>query len=383
MHRADRANARTSDDAGAIAPARPTASVVIVAYNGMAWLPGCLGSLAAELRAGDEVIVVDNRSSDGGPQFIRQRYPAVRLVENRVNRGFAAACNQGAQAAGGDVLVFLNQDTEVFPGWLAELVAPLALQDDVGLTTSRLRLMSDPDRLHLCGQDVHYTGLVFGRGYGRPAASQQQPGDVDAVSGASFAIRRELWERLGGFEERLFMYYEETDLSWRVRWAGYRCRYTPDSVALHDYRSSAPGEGRLYYSFRNRALLLLRNWQPGTLLLLAPALLAAELLEWGQALAQGRRGLRAKLRSYRWLVSHGGQVRQMRAAVQAQRRVSDAAMLASMTAVVDPVETDYHPALRAFIAGANLLFRLNRRAALWALDRRRGIAPAAEEEAQP
>lgn len=346
----------------------PAVSIVIVTYNGRPYLANCLASLLAQAGHDGEVVVVDNQSTDGGPQFVRERFPAVRLIENQDNRGFAAACNQGANLAAGRILVFLNQDTVVFPGWLAELLAPLVLHEDVGLTTSRLRLMSDPDRLHLCGQDVHFTGLVFGRGFGQPAASQQQPIDVDAVSGASFAIRRELWERLGGFEERLFMYYEETDLSWRVRWAGYRCRYAPDSVALHDYRSSAPSEGRLYYSFRNRALLLLRNWQPGTLLLLAPALLAAELLEWGQALAQGRRGLRAKLRSYGWLFTHGGQVRQMRAAAQAQRRVSDAAMLASMTAVVDPVETGYHPALRAFIAGANLLFRLNRRAALRLLD---------------
>lgn len=360
-----------------------TVSIVIVTYNGRPYLANCLTSVLAQAGHDVKVVVVDNKSSDGSPQFIREHFPAVRLAENRENRGFAAACNQGAQVANGDVLIFLNQDTVVFPGWLAELVAPLALQDDVGLTTSRLRLMSDPDRLHLCGQDVHFTGLVFGRGYGQPAASQPTPCDVDAVSGASFAIRRELWQRLGGFDEALYMYYEETDLSWRVRWAGYRCRYAPDSVALHDYRSSAPSVGRLYYSFRNRALLLLRNWQPGTLLLLAPALLAAELLEWGQALAQGRRGLRAKLRSYRWLFTHGGQVRQMRADVQAQRRVTDAAMLASMTAVVDPVENNYHPALRAFIAGANLLFRLNRRAALRVLGGGRGAAPSAKEEAQP
>lgn len=357
----------------AATPSRPTASVVIVAYNGMAWLPGCLAALAAQLRPGDEVIVVDNRSGDGGPQFIRQRFPAVRLVENQGNAGFAAACNQGAALARGDVLVFLNQDTAVQPGWLDGLLAGLGA--DVGLSTSRLLLMATPERIQMCGQDVHYSGLVFGRGFGQPAGSRPHPCDVDAVSGASFAIGRELWARLGGFEERLFMYYEETDLSWRARGAGYRCRYAPASAALHDYRPSAPSAGRLYYSFRNRALLLLRNWQPATLLLLAPALLLAELLEWGQALSQGRLGLRAKLRSWRWLATHSGQVRRLRAAAQAQRQVSDAALLAAMNARVQPVEGAYHPALRALIGAANLLFRLNRQVALWLLTAARKPSP--------
>lgn len=357
---------------------RPTACIVIVTYNGLRYLDRCLATVFQQLGEQDEVIIVDNCSTDGGPQFIREFYPAARLVENRRNCGFAAACNQGARLATGRVLVFLNQDTEVQPGWLDGLVEALDSRSDVGLTTSRLLLMSSPDRINLCGQDVHYTGLVFGRGYGKAAASHSLPCDVDAVSGASFAISRELWERLGGFDECFFMYYEETDLSWRAHLAGYRCRYVPTSLAWHDYHRSALTETALYYSFRNRALLLLKSWSCGALLLLAPALLTAELLEVGLVLMQGRRGLRAKVRSNGWIALHLRQIHRMHAAAQAQPRVPDAVILRSLAADIRPTPDDFGVVSRTIVALANGLFRANRQAALWLLG---SVAPDGQRPA--
>lgn len=364
-------------------PDRHTVSIIIVTYNGLNYLATCLHSVFCDVLDTDEVIVIDNKSTDGSPQFMQETFPAVRVIENQDNHGFAAACNQGACLATGDVLVFLNQDTEVRPGWLSGLVEALDAERGVGLTTSRLLLMAAPDRIHLCGQDVHYTGLVFGRGYGQPAASQDVPGDVNAVSGASFAIRRELWERLGGFDESLYMYYEETDLSWRAQLAGYRCRYAPDSQALHDYRPDRPSESRLYYSFRNRTLLLLKNWRGITLLLLLPALLVAELLELGLALTQGWRGLRAKGKSYWWIATHLAQVRRMRASAQAQRRVSDVAILLSLVADIRPTTDDPGIAQHLIVAVANIIFRVNRGIALWLLRRLPSNAPGAENGARP
>ena len=166
----------------------PAASIVIVSYNGRKYLANCLASVLAQAGEAGEVVVVDNKSADGSAPFIQEHFPTVRLLQNQENRGFAAACNQGARAAKGRVLVFLNQDTVVLPGWLDGLLQALAAGGNIGLATSQLRLMRDPDTLHLCGQDVHYTGLVFGSGYGRPTASQARVCDVNAVSGASFAM---------------------------------------------------------------------------------------------------------------------------------------------------------------------------------------------------
>lgn len=334
-------------------------SAIVVSYNGRRYLDDCLRTVLEQLVPGDELIVVDNASTDDSPDLVRERYPEARLVRNTENRGFAAACNRGARLASGEVLVFLNQDTWVQPGWLWALIDCLQREETVGLTTSQVLMMSDPDRVHLCGQDVHFTGLVFGRGYAMRATSLQDACDVNAISGGSFAIRRKLWEKLGGFDETLYMYYEDTDLSWRAQMAGYRCRYAPASQVLHDYRPDSPSDSRLYYTFRNRWLLLLKNWRLPTLALLTPAFLVAEMLELGLALKVGRRGIRAKARSYGWIATHLGAVRRMRAAAQAGRTVSDAEILAKYLVILQPQEMPMRAVGNLCIAACNVLFALN------------------------
>jgi GT2 family glycosyltransferase len=311
-----------------------------------------------ELLEADEVIVVDNRSTDGSPQFIREHFPSVRLSENQDNRGFAAACNQGASLARGHVLIFLNQDTEVEPGWLRGLLTGLG-EDGAGLTTSKLLLMSQRERIHLSGQEVHFTGLTLGRGFLEPADRFNTPGAVSAVAGASFAIRRELWERLGGFDESLFMYYEETDLSWRARSAGYRCLYTPESVAYHDYRPSEPGYLKLYYSKRNRYVLMLKHWRWRTLLLLFPGILLAEMLDWGQALLIGGVAVRAKIHASGWVASHLGTILAGRRIVQQQRRCSDLPLLESCVSSIKLLAVSAGALGRGIVMLCNLCFRLN------------------------
>ncbi|HUW14841.1 MAG TPA: glycosyltransferase family 2 protein [Anaerolineae bacterium] len=342
---------------------RPGASVIIVAYNGRHYLDGCLHSVLDELRPGDEVIVVDNASTDGSADFVSEHYPQARLVRNAENRGFAAANNQGAALASGEVLVFLNQDTRVQAGWLQALVEGLGGGDAVGLTTSKVLVMSQPDRIQACGQDVHYTGLVFGRGFGAAAGSLDGAEAVGAVGGCSFAARLEVWQQLGGFDETLYMYYEETDLSWRARLRGYRSVYVPDSVVYHDYRPGRPSAFRLYHSARNRRIMLLKNWRWPTLFLLAPGLLVAELVEWELAQGQGWGGLKAKLRADFWLASHLGLIRRLHTDAQKGRSVSDAEILAERTVVLQPQEVAVGTFGQVSMAIGSALFALNHRIA--------------------
>lgn len=338
----------------------PKLSIITCAYNERQTILPVLDRIhAVDLGAWEkEMIVVDNCSTDGGPGFVRERFRQVRLIENRENRGFAAACNQGAGMARGHILVFLNQDTEVQPGWLAGLIAGLEA-DGAGLATSKLLLMSQRDRLNLAAQEVHYTGLVFGRGFLEPADRFNAPGPVAAVAGASFAITRRLWEQLGGFDGSLFMYYEETDLSWRALLAGYHCRYIPQSVACHDYRPAQPGYASQYYSRRNRYVLLLKHWRWRTLLLLSPGLLLAEMLDWGQAIIIGRMALRAKARAIGWLASHLSGILAGRRDVQRLRRCSDLVLLESCISSVKVLEVAASDLGRGAVRLCNLLFRLN------------------------
>ncbi|MGC9347636.1 MAG: glycosyltransferase family 2 protein [Anaerolineae bacterium] len=343
----------------------PSVSVVIVTYNGLRYLDACLSAVLNDVTKRTEVIVVDNASTDGSADEIAARFPSVRLVRNETNRGFAAACNQGARMAEGEVLVFLNQDTEVRPGWLSGLIAPLA-EPDVGLTTSKVLQMDRPDRIHLCGQAVHYTGLVFGMGFGERADDATDASPVGAVGGASFAIGQELWEALGGFDEIFFMYYEETDLSWRAQLQGYRCVLVPSSVVLHDYREGGPSYNQLYHSMRNRTLMNLKNWRWLTLLLLTPALLLAEAIEWYLACAHGWRGLRAKVRAAGWLLSHPRTVLERRRRAQRTRCICDAEILRQRTYRLNPMTITGGRVGGYVTQLCNALFRANYRVA-WAV----------------
>ncbi|MBC7227267.1 MAG: glycosyltransferase family 2 protein [Thermoflexales bacterium] len=344
---------------------RPVVSIILVVYNGRPYLEACLDSLQWTLPAGAEVIVVDNGSTDGSAALVRERMPEACLLINKTNRGFAAACNQAAQAAQGEILVFLNQDTRAEPGWLEALLEPF--QDPaVGLTTPTILWMDDPERIQSCGQDVHYTGLVFARNFGvaRAALADTSPTDVAAVSGATFAVRRAVWEDLGGFCGTFYMYYEETDLSWRARRAGYRCLHVPDSVVCHAGRLDQPSSLALYYSFRNRWLMIWRNWGAQALLLLAPGLVLADLMEWGLALARGWPGIAAKARALGWSLTHPRALLRLRAESRQGSGMGDRAMLATLGWRLSPRVITGGPVSRQLMPLCQALFYLNWRGAL-------------------
>jgi GT2 family glycosyltransferase len=282
----------------------PSVSVVIVGYRSRRYLDRCLGALLAQAYPGGfDVVFVDNASDDDSLDHVRATFPVVDAVASGANLGYAAGNNLGAARARGEVLVFLNPDTEVAPGWLCELVRPLATDPTIGLTTSRIVLMDDPSTINACGNEVALAGIAWCRGAGRPATEFAEDADVAAVSGCSFAIRAELFRWLGGFDERFFMYLEDTDLSWRARVAGYRCRFAAGSVVAHDYRLSlsAAKIGRIE---RNRYLMLGKHLSLRAVVALFPVLAMAEILTWGYAGLRGRACLAAKARATGWAIVH-------------------------------------------------------------------------------
>jgi GT2 family glycosyltransferase len=247
-------------------------------------------------------------------------------VRNQVNLGFGAGCNAGAALVDGDYLAFLNPDTEVTPGWLENLVGVLECNRRAGLATSRIVLQHAPERLNTCGNDMHVSGLTLCRGAGLEHDALPEPGEVAAISGACFAIRRQLFEALGGFDESFFMYVEDADLSLRARLAGYACLYVPCSVIRHDYRLLF-GPHKTYYQERNRYLMLLKSWHWATLIVLLPALLLAEVVTWGFVLAREKQYLGNKLRAYASVAAHWPETMRARRRTQALRRVRDRDLL--------------------------------------------------------
>ncbi len=338
--------------AGASADRRPQASIIVVNYNGRATIAACLDSILATLDGAAEVIVVDNGSTDGSAEIVAA-YPAVTL-RRAGNLGFGGGNNLGAAGARGEYLVFVNPDATVTPGWWQALAAALA-DETVGLATSRILLAGDPERLNTAGNDVHLSGLTLCRGMGRPAAGYDQPAAVGAVSGAAFAMRRSLFEALGGFDAGYFMYMEETDLSWRAQLAGYSCRYVPRSIVHHHYRLRF-GPDKTFYQERNRYRLLLKTLRRRTLLLLCPALLLAEGVTWGFVMTRDRRNWRGKLRAYRRVAADWPELRRLRREVQRRRVAPDRRLLEQTTGRLDFAQTGAGRAARWAEAVFNPLF---------------------------
>ena len=329
----------------------PSACVVIVCYNEMQFLDGCLTALLRQDYPGQyEVILVDNASTDGSVEFVRTQFPTVRLIEPGENLGFARGNNYGAQFATGEVIAFLNCDTRVAdPAWLRELVRPLVADASIGLTTSKIVLMDQPDRTNACGLDVSLSGIATCRHYGRPSASVVEDEDVAAASGGAFAVRAVLFHELGGFDRNIFIYQEDTDLSWRAGLAGYRCVLAARSVVAHSYTFKLPPKKARDIE-RTRYLMLAKNMSVLTLLALLPLLILSEVLTWGWAALQGPRYLSAKAQALFWTVTHPRRLYRAHRETQLLRRVSDVVVLRSHLSIPAIGAVSDGPAAKAAMA---------------------------------
>jgi len=294
----------------------PTVSAIIVNYGQHDGLAETIASLRAQTRPPLEVIVVENDPERRGAAAVAGLAEPVVLVDGP-NDGFAGGCNRGAAVARGELLFLLNPDARARPDCLERLVELFVARPDAGVAGAQVLM---PDGTTNAGHNpVHPTGISWSGGlYARAESGDDRP--VMAVSGAALAVRRRVWDELGGFPTPFFMYVEDTDLCWRARLAGYDVRYCPRAVVVHDY---AFGKAQKWFRLeRNRGLMLGRVYAGPTLLLLAPLLAATEA---AVCLAARRGGWwDAKRAAYVDLWSRRAWLRAERRRVQAGRRRSDA-----------------------------------------------------------
>ena len=304
--------------------------VSVVSWNSWPHLRANLPAIAAQDYPAYRIVVVDNASSDATADEVEARFPDVTVIRSEHNGGYAAGNNLCFARSRSRYIAVLNPDARPEAGWLTALVHALDANPNAALATSKVLLASDESRVNACGLDVHLSGIAFCRGLGRPQDGYAATEPVAAVSGASFVVRRDVLEAIGGLDERFFMYMEDTELSMRARLAGYDVVMTPRSRVVHEYALSI-SPWKFYYLERNRFLMMLAVFRWRTLALLAPALLLTEAGVWAFALRSGPAMVAAKARSYASLAAALPSMLGRRRRVQALRRVGARDLLHAMS----------------------------------------------------
>lgn len=329
-------------------------TVIIPNYRRAAYLLDCLASVEKTIGPRPEVIVVDNGSQDESVNLVESMFPWVIVAKLDENRGFAEACNIGAEAASRGLLIFLNNDTVVAPDLIVRLSAALRAPD-VGAACPKALAHDDPDRLNSAGGICDRFAFGWNRGIEERDLHQYDAWDSSFYAvGSCLAIRRDIFLRLGGFDAEYFAYLEDLDLSWRLRIAGYRVAYVPDAVIYHKWMSSPSDLSRIQYLYhRNRLRTMLKNYQLRTLAAIMPiyAVLQGLLMIWSLVIRNGVAGLQV-LKALGWNLLHLPDTMHRRAAVQTLRKVSDSAVLQAMypgvAGIYFALGTIRHPLLMRF-----------------------------------
>ena len=280
------------------------------------------------------MLIVDN----SGEGLVRRRGRAAgaRILENSRNVGYGAAVNQGFRTSNARYLATLNDDAVAHPQWLEALICALERRPDAGMCASQVRFYGEP-QLDSAGMLVCRDGSSKQRGHGRPPDDFPAAEEVLFPSGSAALYRRAMLEKIGGFDDKFFLYCEDTDLGLRARWAGWKCLYVPEAVVEHHYSHSAGAASGLkaFYVERNRLFVMVKNF-PLRMLLAAPFVSVARYFWHACYLMEGRgsaarfraegqvgiKMLAYVVRAHLALLRHGPRLWSQRRAIRKEARVT-------------------------------------------------------------
>jgi len=260
-------------------------SIIILNYNGKQFLETCLTSVINADYSNFEVIFVDNGSTDGSIGFVKERFgknPRLKIFRNKENLGFAEGNNVGVKYTSGEYIVFLNNDTEVDPKWLKELINVVKSDDHrIGAAQSKLLLMDDRKRIDCAGGFIDHYGYANERGHGQIDKGQYDKiEEIFYAKGAGFIVRRKILKEVGLFDPKSFMYYDETDLCWRIWLRGYRIVFVPKSIVYHAAGSTISRirkPVKRYFLTRNQMTTLIKNYNSKNVLKYLAVFITLEL----------------------------------------------------------------------------------------------------------
>lgn len=314
----------------------PLISIIIPHRNGKHHLDDCLGSLRRQSYPHFEVILADNGSTDGTQEYIRERFPEVRLLELGENRGFTGACNAGFKASAGDIVILLNNDTETDPHWLQAILDAFQRHPQAGSIASKMLLFDRRDVFHTAGDFYTVSGLPGNRGVWRHDHGQYEREEpVFSACGGAAAYRRRMIDEIGFLDDDFYFSCEDIDLAWRAHLKGWQVIYDPSAIVYHKLKASGGGSvNSSYYDGRNFLYVIWKNY-PGSLLRRNwQALLRAQLRLAAEAL-RSLRGEAARARLRGQIAGLFGILKMLpkRKQIQAGRQVDDETLMSLLTPV--------------------------------------------------
>ena len=305
-------------------------SLCVINYNGEAYLRQSLPAALRQAGLFEEILLVDNGSSDGSVELVEREFPAVRVVQLGENRGACGARNAGIREARTDLLLFLDNDVFLLDGCVERLVEALGAHPDAILAAPSVMYANAPETVQYCGADNHYLGLMIPRQENIPLAridpSVQR---TNSLVTACFLVDRTRLVDPEPFDELYFIYLDDHDFGIRQRALGNAILAVPQAHVLHGEGQAGLSlrklgkytDTRVYLLIRNRWIFVLKHYSLRSLLLLSPVLFVYEIAQLGIVLKKG--WLRPWLRALGWSVTHLSTILKKRRTVQQTRKLPD------------------------------------------------------------
>mgnify|MGYP001117785263 CR=1 FL=1 len=268
----------------------PKVSVIVLNHNGKKYLKTCLGSLTRSTYRDFETIFVDNASVDGSVKFVKENFPKVKILQNADDLGYAEGNNLAAKLALGKYIAFLSNDTEVETTWLEELVKTLESHPDTGVCGGKIYFYHNRNVLNSTGGLCDVFGYAMDRDiYKVETRRFERQEDVFWVSGSSIMIKREVFEKLGGFDSKFEYYVEDVDICWRAMLLGFRVTYVPRAIVYHVHGGKLTPFTlwRRYMGERNSFRMILKNYTGKSIARVVPLYLGLLICEAAFLFARG------------------------------------------------------------------------------------------------
>ena len=317
-------------------PQDPKVAIMVLNHNGMRWLPRCFSSLIQTDYSNYEIYFIDNASFDGSCEYVTKNFPTVRVIRYNENLGFAEAYSRVVEAVDADHILLLNNDTEILDSnWIRFLMDTLR-EPNIAAVTCKMVSMAD----HSVLDSVGGMGIPFWRGFVDIGKCEVDSGqyDVDGQSPFSFCggaalVRKSALKTVGGFDKKLYMYYEDVDLSWRFRLRGYKIGYSPKARVAHFRGGSARRttlEG-FYFCHRNLLRTIVKNCGETLKWALFNYLVYSLVMVSSGSFIASRRSTPGKvLLGSLWNLRNFKDTYRQRLAIQANRRLRDNEIVTTM-----------------------------------------------------